>query len=68
MTHKTIKQMRQSLGLTQKEFSMLLNIPLRTIQCWEIEQRNPPPYVIDLIAYYLDKEKEHIGKKKNSAK
>ena len=49
---QTIKEIRQSTGLSQTEFGKRLGgIPLRTIQDWEGEKRVPPPYVVELIAY-----------------
>lgn len=47
----TIKEIRQSTGLSQSKFAAALNIPLRTLQKWEIGERSCPEYVVDLIAY-----------------
>ncbi|MCD7809381.1 MAG: helix-turn-helix domain-containing protein [Erysipelotrichaceae bacterium] len=44
-----IRDMREALGDTQKEFSFRFNIPVRTIQNWEAGVRQPPEYVIDLL-------------------
>ena len=52
----TIKELRQSTGMTQTEFGDYLNIPMRTIQNWEGGQRNCPEYVIELIKYKIEKE------------
>lgn len=48
---KTIKEIRDSVGLSQAKFAAALNIPLRTMQSWEIGERSCPEYVVDLIAY-----------------
>ena len=48
----TIKEIRQKLNLSQKEFADMLKIPIGTIQHWEQECRKPPDYVVMLI---LDK-------------
>ena len=40
-----IKELRQKLRMTQKEFGEYLNIPQRTIQSWELGDRTPPEYV-----------------------
>ena len=48
-----IKELRESAGMTQKEFGEYLNIPVRTIQDWERGRRNPPGYVKELIKYYI---------------
>ncbi len=41
----TIKEARYLSGLTQKEVSVLLEIPLRTLENWESGVRVPPVYV-----------------------
>lgn len=48
-----IKELRRRTGKTQKEFGEVLGIPPRTIGNWETGTKSPPPYVIDLIAFYL---------------
>ncbi len=48
-----IKEARQAAGLTQRQMSELLEIPLRTIENWESESRTPPPYVEKLIVEKL---------------
>lgn len=47
------KRIRLYSGLTQKEFSRIFNIPLRTIENWESGKRNPPDYVFNLIMFSL---------------
>lgn len=44
-----VKCMRNDLNISQKEFSKRFNIPLRTLQSWELEERECPDYVIDLL-------------------
>lgn len=44
-----IKELRRHTGLSQSKFGELYNIPLRTIQDWENEKRNPPSYVVSLL-------------------
>ncbi len=44
-----IREMREQLGDTQREFSMRYNIPFRTIQNWETGTRRPPDYIIELL-------------------
>ena len=48
---QSIKEIRQSTGLSQQKFCDLLNIPLRTMQAWETGERSCPEYVVELIAY-----------------
>jgi DNA-binding transcriptional regulator YiaG len=52
-----IRTLRVQAGMTQREFSEYLNIPLRTIQEWEQGRRTPPVYVVELIKYKIEKEK-----------
>lgn len=48
---KTIRAIREHTGLSQSKFSAALNIPVRTLQQWEIGARSCPEYVVELIAY-----------------
>ena len=52
----TIKELRLSARMTQREFAGYFNIPLRTIENWETGKRNPPEYVVELIRYKIEKE------------
>lgn len=47
----TIKEIRNSTGLSQSKFCAELNIPLHTLQNWERGGRKCPEYVVELIAY-----------------
>ena len=49
----SIKEARILAGLTQKQLSDTLDIPLRTIESWESGNRTPPPYVEKLIVEKL---------------
>lgn len=58
-TKQTIKEMREKVKMTQKQFSEELNIPIRTIQSWEAKEkqkRECPEYVKNLIYNYLFKD------------
>lgn len=48
-----IRALRTSAGLTQQQFSDLLGIPKRTIENWEGGKRQPPDYLVRLIAFFL---------------
>lgn len=48
-----IKKLRESIGLTRKEFSEHVGIPVRTLEDWEAGRRTPPEYIPKLIAYQL---------------
>lgn len=50
---KIIKELRDSTGLTRKEFSVHVGIPVRTLEDWEAGRRTPPEYIPRLIEYQL---------------
>ena len=54
---KTIKDLRESIGMSRKEFSEHTGIPVRTLEDWEAGRRIPPEYIPRLIAYQLKYEK-----------
>ena len=62
---KTIKELRESIGMSRKEFAEHTGIPVRTLEDWEAARRTPPEYIPRLIAYQLKYEelmKEKEGK------
>ena len=50
---KIIKGLRENIGLSRKEFSEHVGIPVRTLEDWEAGRRTPPEYIPRLIAYQL---------------
>ena len=56
----TFKELRERSGMTRPEFAQYFNIPYRTIQNWEIdnktEKRKCPEYLLDLMEYKLKNE------------
>ena len=58
-----IRRLREQTGMTRKDFSIHIGIPLRTIEDWEAGRRRPPEYIPRLIDYLL-KYEELIGKMK----
>lgn len=54
----TIKELRLSTRMTQREFAGYFNIPLRTIENWETGKRKPPEYVVESIRYKIEKEED----------
>ena len=50
---KEIREIRESIGLSRKEFSEHIGIPVRTLEDWEAGRRTPPEYIPRLIAYQL---------------
>lgn len=51
-----IKQIREASGMTRQQFAEYFNIPYRTLQNWELGERECPTYLIDLIKYKLTNE------------
>lgn len=48
-----VKELRESTGLTQKEFAAMYDIPLSTLRKWEQGEASPAPYVLTLLARTL---------------
>ena len=63
-TAKSIKELRESIGMSRKEFSEHTGIPVRTLEDWEACRRTPPEYIPRLIAYQL--KYEELVKEKES--
>ena len=61
-----IRKLREQTGMTRKDFSIHIGIPLRTIEDWEAGRRRPPEYIPRLIEYQL-KYEELIGKNQKEA-
>ena len=43
-------------NITQQEFSKAYGVPLRTLQSWEIGDRVPPAYVLNLLEFRVKHE------------
>ena len=59
-----ILELRESTGMSRKEFCEHFHIPYRTVTEWERDNRHAPEYVLRLLEYYirmegLDKEKDN---------
>ena len=52
-TAKTIIELRESTGMSRKEFSEHTGIPVRTLEDWEAGRRTPPEYIPRLLAYQM---------------
>ena len=52
-----IKKLRAELGLTQKKFGEKFGIPIRTVQDWEYENREPRSYIIYMMYRIIELEK-----------
>ena len=60
----TIKEIRNKTGLSQSQFASKYNIPVRTLQGWEIG-KHVPEYVVQLLNRCVDEDfKSHVDKMK----
>ena len=59
-----IRRLREQTGMTRKDFSIHIGIPLRTIEDWEAGRRRPPEYIPRLIEYQLKYEELIVKMKK----
>ena len=48
-----IGKIRERTGLSRKDFSVHIGIPLRTLEDWEAGRRRPPEYIPRLIEYQI---------------
>ncbi len=62
---KSIKELRESTGMSRKGFSEHTGIPVRTLEDWEAGRRTPPEYIPKLIAYQLKYEELVKGREEN---
>ena len=58
----SMKELRESTGLNRKEFCEKFEIPYRTMTEWELGHRTAPPYVLRLLAYYIEMNRKQKGK------
>lgn len=57
---KVIK-LRESTGMSRKEFCEYFGIPYRTLQDWELGNRKVPEYVFRMMEYQVRMEKLDKG-------
>ena len=62
-----MKELRESTGLNRKDFCEKFDIPYRTMTEWELGHRNAPPYVLRLLTYYIEMQRE-LEEKENREK
>ena len=53
-----IKALRKKTGLSQSKFAAKFGIPVRTLQQWEQGISAPPEYLVRMIAYIMELEKD----------
>lgn len=57
MQAKEVKEIRESLGLTQEKFAQLLNVTTGTINRWEKGVSKPSPLAIEKIESCMKKKR-----------
>ena len=57
-TAEEIAELRKLSGMKRREFCEYLGLPYRTLQDWELGNTQAPEYVLRLIAYKVQMEKE----------
>lgn len=50
-------ELRNSTGMSRKEFCAYFEIPYRTLQDWELGNRKMPDYLLRLMEYKIEMEK-----------
>ena len=50
-------ELRESTGMTRREFCDYFEIPYRTMQDWELGNRKMPDYLLRLMIYKIEIEK-----------
>lgn len=50
MNATAIRELRDSMGLSQSQFARMYDIPLSTLRKWEQGNARPPEYVLELLA------------------
>ena len=54
-----LKEIRDQSGMSRSEFCEYFHIPYRTVQDWELGNRQCPDYLLRLLEYKL-KQEGHI--------
>jgi len=60
--------LRKETGLNRKEFAEYFGIPYRTIQDWELGNRQMPEYLLRLMVYKVEMENLRSGGQNNGQK
>ena len=63
-----MKELRELLGLTQKEFALKFGFNLRTLQQWEQGRASTPVYLITLVKRVIELESENAKLNKKNRK
>ena len=67
-TQEELIKLKETAGLNWKRLSEYFGIPYRTVQDWYMGKRNMPEYLLRLMIYKFEMEKnsqDHLTSKKN---
>ena len=53
-------KLRESMGMNRRKFSEYFEIPYRTVQDWELGNREMPDYLLRLMIYKAKMDKKNI--------
>ena len=53
----TFKELRETSGMSRKQFCEYFGIPYRTVQDWELGNKKCTEYLLQLMEYKLKNEK-----------
>lgn len=53
----TLKELRESCGMSRPQFAEYFGIPYRTVQNWELGLRECNDYLLNLMQYKIENEK-----------
>lgn len=56
-SREQLLKLRNSTGMSRKEFCAYFEIPYRTMQDWELGHRSMPGYLLQLMEYKVRMEK-----------
>ncbi|MBQ8490781.1 helix-turn-helix domain-containing protein [Pseudobutyrivibrio sp.] len=54
INQKKLIELRESTGMTRREFCEYFGIPYRTMQDWELGNRKMPDYLLRLMIYKIN--------------
>ena len=61
-----LRELRSETGVNRREFAEYFEIPYRTVQDWELGNRQMPEYLLRLMAYKVKMEKVNKDPEENT--
>lgn len=63
-----LKEIRESKGISQKDFAAIIGVPANTYNQWENGKRQPDPEIMIMIADYYDITLDYLMGRESPAK